>query len=450
MKVVHSLVILSLIVLTFGAFQPASAAAFSYTSAYQIFNLQNTDAAVTIVFYNQDGSVKSQISTSVAASDTETYFVISQLTGDFNGSVVIGSTTEVASIVNVHGAKNGNTYFANASYIAQSKGGTTVQIPLLMKNNSGYSTWFNVQNAAGTGNATVDVVYSDGTHVDDVQIPNGSAHTFDQATETHSAAVFAATVTSDRDVVVTVIEESANVMFAYNGGIGTSTTNPVIPIVNTNNSGYTTSINIKNDGGQATAVTVSYTPSAGNNTGAACTETQTIDAGKVKTFALAAFANGANSNCAAGNRFVGSAKVTGNSTNQNLSAIVNQHKLGVDGSAYTAFNPAQATSRVIFPLIMDRNSNWWTGLNVQNVGTQKTTVTCTFNNTTFKAGPEELDPGEALNVLTYGVIANKYVGSATCVAAGGDEKIVGIVNESQVGGTSDQLMTYEGINLANQ
>jgi len=77
-------------------------------------------------------------------------------------------------------------------------------------------------------------------------------------------------------------------MFAYTGFMAGSP-NPVMPLVNANNNGYVTGIQIQNIGTQPTDVTLSYTPSAA---GSACTETQTIPAGQSKTFALAAFANG--------------------------------------------------------------------------------------------------------------------------------------------------------------
>jgi len=411
--------------------------AFSYTSGFQVQNLSSSTANITLTYYNQDGTVNTAPNDTIPANSSKTYYPIHP-SGSFNGSVVVSSDQQVASVVNVLGSGTTN---AGASYVGASQGGTSVSIPLLMKNNSGYNTWFNVQNT-GSADASVTVNYSDGTTAGPYTIKPGAARTFDQSTESHGATVFSAIVTSSQPVAVVVIEESTSVMFAYSGFTG-GTTNPVMPLVNANNSGYVTGIQIQNIGSSATDVTVSYTPASA---GTACTETQNIPAGQSKTFALAAFANGANSNCVAGAKFVGSARVTGNSTNQNLVAIVNQLKTGVNGEAYGGFDPAAATNKVVLPLVMDRNSNWYTGFNVMNVGGAATTVTCTFSGTSYTINTGSLASGQAYNAIQNGQIASGYVGSATCTAANSGDKIVAVVNELNSVAAGDNLLVYEGIN----
>ncbi len=442
MKFIRFFLSLAIMLVAFGSFQNASAQAFTYTSAYQVYNLESTQAQISILFYDQNGNNVNTVSDTINGNSSKTYFVVNQIATSFNGSIVIASSTQVASIANVHG----NNYYANGSYVAQSEGNTTVQIPLLMKNNSGYTTWFNVQNT-GSSDANVNVSYSDGTSVGPITIKSGAAKTFYQASEPHSTAIFAGTVTSTQPVVVTVIEENSGIIFAYNG-FKSSSTNPVLPLVQANNSGYDSGVAVMNNGSTSTQVTITYTPSPGAGNGTQCTETQTIPAGQIKVYALSAFATSTpGSTCTPGARFVGSAKVTGNSANQPLTIVVNQHKRPINGGSYSGFNPAEATSRVIFPLIMDRNSGWWTGFNLQNVGSSNTTVSCTFTNTSYTIPATVLQPGQALNALQNNAIGSGYIGSATCTATGGDAKIIGVVNEARVGGTSDQLMTYEGINV---
>ena len=411
----------------------ASAGKFSYTSGIQVQNLSATDANVTLTYYKQDGNVDATVNDTITANGSKTYFPVGASDG-FNGSVIISSDQPVSAISNILG----NSGAASASYVGASAGGQTVNLPLLMKSNSGYDTWFNVQNT-GNADATVDVTYSDGTTAGPVTIKPGASYTFDQATESHNQAVFSAVVTSDQDVAITVIEENASIMFAYSG-FTSGSTNPVMPLINANNAGFITGVQIQNTGNTATDVTVSYTAA---NAGSDCTETQTIPANASVTFALGAFSNGANSTCTGGARFIGSASVTANSAGNDLTVIVNQ--LGpASGEAYGGFDPASASSTVVMPLIMDRNSGYFTGFNIQNVGSSATTVDCTFTNSPYTVS-ETLQPGEALSEIQNNQIADGYIGSATCTASSSG-LILGVVNELGPSASSDQLLVYEATN----
>lgn len=438
MKALRVLLILAFALVALGASQSSVyALAFTYTSGFQVQNLESGASTIGITFYNQDGTQAGVVSDTIPGSGSKTYFPLTSVPDGFNGSAVISATTQVAAVSNVLG----NNGAAAASYVASSGGSTEVLLPLLMQNNSGYNTWFSVQNT-GTGDASVTVNYSDGTTAN-ATIAEGAANTFDQSLETHNAKVFSATITSDKPVAAAVIEESSSVMFAYSG-FNSGSTDPVLPLINANNSGYVTGVQIQNAGTTSTAVTLSYTPSTA---GSACTETQTIPAGQSKTFALGAFAGsppaGATTNCAGGQKFVGGAQVTGNTNNQDLVAIVNQLKSGVNGEAYGSFDPANATSTVVLPLIMDRNGGYFTGFNVMNVGSSSTSVTCNFTNTSYSVS-QTLAAGEALNDLQMNKIASSYVGSATCTAGSGGS-IVAVVNELGGSSSADQLLVYEGI-----
>lgn len=431
----RSIVILFTLLLVLAAFSVASAGKFSYLSGIQVQNLAAVDANVQLSYYNQDGTLDgSAVAAIIPASGSLTFFPVDASDG-FDGSVVISADQPVAAISNILGDLGA----AAASYVGSGAGSTSVNLPLLFKGNAGFDTWFNVQNT-GTADATVDVAYSDGTLVSDVVIAPGAAHTFDQATETHSAAIFSGVVTSDQPVAVAVIQESVDVMFAYTG-FTSGTPNPVMPLINANNSGYITGVQIQNTGGTATDVTVSYTAVVGTD----CTETLTIPANSSTTFALLAFSGtNAGETCAnAPTTFVGSAEVTGNTAGNDLVAIVNQLKIGVNGEAYGSFEAAAATDTVVMPLIMDNNSGYFTGFNVQNVGAADTTVTCTFVGSTYTV-TDDLAPGEALNDLQLGKLGGPAISSATCSAPGGT--IIGVVNELGPSGTADQLLVYEGIN----
>jgi hypothetical protein len=410
-----------------------AAGKFSYNVGIQIQNLSGSEASTTLDYYNQDGTSAGSFPLSIAANDAETVFPIHAASG-FNGSVVVSSNQPVAAISNVLG--DGGD--AAAAYEGANSGGTTVLLPLLMQDNAGFDTWYNVQNVGST-DATVNVSYSDGSSAGPVVIKPGAAQTFDQSAETHTLAVFSAVITSDQPIVAAVIEENNKTMFAYSG-FNAGSTAPVMPLINANNSGFITGVQIQNAGASDTDVTVSYTAVTGTD----CSETQNVGAGESKTFTLAAFASGANGDCIAGATFVGSATVTGNTNSQPLVTIVNQLG-GKKGEAYSGFDPASASDTVVLPLIMDRNAGYFTGFNIVNAGASQTDISCTFTGTAYTASLSNADPGDALNDLQLDSIADSYVGAATCTATGGDALILGVVNELGPG-AKDVFLVYNGIN----
>ncbi len=437
MKRLHLVLAISLLVAL--AIPLTASAQIVYNSGFQVKNLDESNSAtIQITFYNQDGSVAARVDDTVAAGGSNTYFPLDAVSEGFNGSVVISSDRDIRAITNVLG--NGLDY--GASYGGFTAGAGTVYVPLLMKANSGYNTWFNVQNA-GSAATTVSVTYSDSVTASCSNLEPGAACTLDQSTEAHAAGwVGSATVTASEPIVVTVMEVGPTTLFAY-GGFASGSTDVAMPLINANNSGYVTGVQIMNVGSSSTSVTVSYTPSTA---GTACSETKTVPAGESATFALQAFATTVSGeNCANGVKFVGSASVSANSANQDLVAIVNQLNTGANkGAAYEGFDPTGATNSVVMPLIMDRNSNYFTGFSVLNVGSAQTTVNCTFTGSTHTESAT-LDPGGAMTPLQNGVIADSYVGSATCTAGAGGE-IVGIVNELNTVLTGDAFLVYDAFN----
>jgi hypothetical protein len=128
-----------------------------------------------------------------------------------------------------------------------------------------------------------------------------------------------------------------------------------------------------------------------------------------------------------------------------LVAITNQLKPGINGEANNDFDPTTATAQVVLPLIMDRNSGFFTGFSVVNVGAAAADINCTFTGTTFTVSQTGVAPFTALTAIQNGVIANKYVGSATCTATG-TGKLVAVVNEVSLA-PGDNLFVYEGISV---
>jgi len=418
-----------------------SAQTISYWSGIQVQNQSDQEATIVITFYQQNGDVEAEFTdVTIPANDSITYGTLDTLVSDgFTGSAVISSDQPVVAIVNTMG--NGLDY--GASSASFSEGAAEVRLPLLMKGNYGYSTWYNVQNVSDSEDAVVSVTYSNGSTEADVTIAPGAAHTYDQA-GLPDGFVGSATVTSTGgEIVATVVEVGPTTLFAYNGFVG-GATNPSMPLVQQNNWGYVTGIQIMNVGTVSTTVTVDYTAGA---EGTDTTETKDIDPGSSATFDMAV----GGVPYLDGTLFVGSAAVSANTASQDLVVVVNQLNSGANkGAAYGGFDVGNATDTVSLPLIMDRNYNYFTGFSIVNAGSAATSVTfeCTgTDGATYAAGlgTINLPVGGATAQVQLDLVADGYVGSCTATAASGGQ-ILGIVNELNSTASGDAFLVYEGFN----
>lgn len=412
----------------------------AYTVGVQFMNLENSPATIQFTAYTADGAPAGNGSYQAAANQVVTLFPLQAVATGFSGALTLSSDKNGVAIANLMSSD----FSGGAAYVSRSQGATKLFLPLLSKSSSGNSaTWYSLQNT-GAVDAAVQVSYSDG-FTTTATIKPGAAHTFYQNQEQHSRLTFAGTITSTQPLVAAVVQEVDQIIFAYNGFTTNGAVNLLFPLINFSGAGYLTGIQIQNTGNQATDVTLSYLPSIA---GSGCTEARTIAAGASATFALRAFGANQNDtadNCVDGSRFVGSAQVTGNSTNQPLVGIANQLLPGRNGEAYGAFVTDEATAKVVMPLIMDRNGGFFTGFSVMNVGATTTTVTCTFTNTSYTV-TATLTPGQALADIQANKIGERYVGSGVCTASGDNGKIIAIVNELGANPNADQLLVYEGIN----
>lgn len=418
-----------------------AAAPSSYNTGFQVANLSSNEAAIVISYVSQDGTTATTVNDTIAADASNTYFPIAADAG-FNGSVVISSNEPVAAIANVLG----DGFAFGASYESFSGGAATVSMPIIFKSFFGFDTWFNVQNAAAPGGADVDVEisYAGTACTETATIAAGAAQTFSQASNSCLPAGYngAATVTATGgNIVATVMETSSGTLFAYNG-FTTGSMTPVMPLVQSNNFGYNTGIQLQNTGDTATDVTIAYTPSS---EGTSCTETLTVAPGAAATFAIT---GGASCVAPGGATFIGSAAVTANSASQPLVGVVNQllYVGGAPsdkGSSYNAIDPSSATSTVNFPLIMQANFGYFTGFNVFNAGSTSASVTCTFSGAGAPtAVTQSIDAGAALTAVQTG--ADTYVGSVTCTGAGAS--LVGVANQLSSSGSGDTFFAYGGFN----
>ena len=433
----------------------AQGSGITWNSGFQVQNLENAEASINIMYYNQDGTeaIPGGVGDTIPAMGSKTYYPIHP-DGTFNGSVVISSDKQVAAIANLLATGTVTAASATNSFSA---GATSVKLPLIMRGNYGFDTWFNVQNV-GTDTTHVTVTYVPGEVgnagvTEEADIPVGAAHTFDQAPNTALGDRFvgSAVVTSDGQPLVATVEqvgstESFMVLMGYNGFVAGSTT-VNLPLVMALNYGFYTGIQCQNGGDASTTVTVGYGP---NTVGVwePSDESAVVEAGASHTFLQL---GGQWTEM-----YVGSATVTSDPA-QPLMCIVNQVMAGAApadpdfGTAYEGFDPAGTTSTASAPLIMANNYGYYTGVQVQNVsGADPCEVCVTYGANTagiFEPTPEcaDIAAGASHTFLQLGgQWTDTYVGSATIEGDGCN--IVAIVNEFKAG-ESDQFFTYNAFNF---
>jgi len=428
----------------------ASAQSITWTSGFQVQNLSSSTASIVVSYYNQDGSKNiSDVSSTIPGMGSKTYFPISANPG-FNGSVVVSSDQPVVAIANTLG--NSPQYAASTESF--SEGSNSVKLPLIMKGNTGYYTWFNVQNA-GSSDASVTVQFVPGSAgsgytTSAVTIKPGAAATFNQRNDGSLGTKFvgSAIVTSNQPVVATVMQvgETYTNMLGYNG-FTSGSTEVSLPLVMANNSGYYTGIQVQNVGTSAATVTIDYGANIGGSYNPP-NDTASLAPNASATFIQAGGSWGTN-------KYIGSATIT---CAQPVVAIVNQVKLGAPGgvsvgTAYNGFDPANATNKVSAPLIMSNNSGYYTGIQVMNVGSSAVSITVDYGTNTGGTynPPNEtatISPGNSYNSIQNGGAwgSNKYIGSMTVTSSGGSDKIVMIVNQIWPAAPGDQFMSYDGFN----
>lgn len=427
--------------------QPPKTKFNGYRSGVQVANLENSEANITLTGYKEDGTQEEGSNDTIAPNGSKTYVGARTplpVSDDFSGAIIISSNTQTAAISNILDS-GANAY---ASYVGRSAGAETIYLPLLTKNFGGFTTWYSVQNAGGSP-AEITITYSDGIERTETIQPS-FAQVFYQSEEDHEDGAFAATITSNQPIIAAVIQESDKIIFSYTG-FTAGTPSPVFPLVNQNNGGYRTGLQIQNIGTEETSVTLEYVP---GRAGTSCEETASIAPGASATFALRAFqglslTHGGTTTCIK-ERFVGSAQVKTNSANQDLVGIGNQLLPGINGEAYGSFSADDATNVVVMPLIMDRRGGFNTGIAIQHVGGPESSVTCTFSDEgTASDIVDTLAPGDSFTAGQRNKIEEGFAGSGVCTADNTSTKIVAVVNQVKASTTQDLFLVYEGAAVSN-
>lgn len=467
-------IVLVLLLSSLGVSGASAQGGLTWQSAFQVANMDATEATILLYFYNQDGTlaIDPPITGTIPGYGSKTYFMVQLMTDVFNGSMVIQSDKKIAAIANLQNAQdvNYNAYVFNASTVSFESGGYNVAVPLVMCDNSDFFTFFNVQNA-GSADANITIDYIPAgfgvAYQQTATIKPGAAATFDQSKictslkGTSTKFIGSAQITSNQYIAVTVMQLNNGlgtvnfpVLMGYNGFAGSSSS-VALPLIMSYNSGYYTSFQVQNAGTVETSVTVKYSKNLVGSWNPV-DEVFTLAPGAAKTVY-----NQASGQWAFSNKYVGSAIIT-NSQSQPLVAIVNQtYYAGAGkaaGTSYEGFNPLTATEKINLPLIFANNSGWFTSVQVQNVGaTNCAAVTLDYSANTVANGFEpvsevfSLAAGASATIFQasgqfgpIGTTTLKYIGSALVTAPGCS--IVAIVNQQSLGTYKDTFMTYDGFN----
>lgn len=242
---------------------------------------------------------------------------------NFSGSAVVNGSADVSVVVHSYRSSDGQAYSYDgiASYDPVNPGwgqvGTDIHVPLLMNNNSGWSTKLVLLNTS-SDTAYVTVKYygqfAGGPYngiTGYALAPHGS-FAYDQ-TGGNCPTICGGHVTSSQPLAVTVrqYKSSGSSISSGYGGFSSGATTASLPLIMANNSGWYTGIVVQNLGLVQTTVTIRYYPAAG------------FPARPNEQFDLQphCMAVRVQSGGSWPDRWIGSARVT---ANQPLAAIVNQ------------------------------------------------------------------------------------------------------------------------------
>ncbi|MBI3967948.1 MAG: hypothetical protein HY329_20105 [Chloroflexi bacterium] len=396
----------------------------SWSSGFQVQNLESQVANVKVIYFNREGVRVKEQTTQIQPFSSFTFFgATMEVDEGFFGSVVIESDRQIAAITNELAS---NPTLLD-SYAGSTNPSNVINLPLVMRNNGGYSTELFIQNAGQADATDLKIEFfrpGQATPVltktkTDGPLKPGASWNVNQATETGLGDRFvgSAKITAGQTLAAVVNQSNGTVLLSYNG-VASGGPSVFAPLVQAQNSGWETGMQVQNIGSSAQTVRLTVRDGGGNSVR---TEEATIPANGSQTW-FPIFTGG---------RLVGSATIeaTGG-TGGNLVGIVNQVNLNTgQGTTYTGFNAG--TNQVFVPLLMTNNSGFYTGLQAQNVGTAAANVTLIVSNSSGQeVGREsiQLAAGSSKTWFPVPGTSDGFVGSARITSDTAGAKVVAIVN----------------------
>lgn len=322
------------------------------------------------------------------------------------------------------------------SYAATTSPAADLYFPLVMRSNNGWSTRLALMNAAEqptTG--TVAFIRADGSDAaaTTLALQARGSTTIDLESVGGLAAgyVGAAVVRADRPLAAVAFHQRGGADGERAGSdrlssepFASGAARLYAPLTARNYNGMSSGVQVQNLGANSTAVNVTYVA----DTGGTWTETA-----RVASLASATFYAPAHAQLPDG--FVGSAIIEGDDR-QPLAAQVNLVRSDGFASAYPAQAAGSAT--VAVPLLYRNRNGWSSGIQVQNLGMNATTVVATFTRTNGSGGPWEqrLTLGHAIAGTFYlpasPGLPDDLVASATLRSLEG-QPLIAVANSVQGG-----------------
>jgi len=349
--------------------------------------------------------------------------------------MVVSSEDIAVAVLNEHALP-----LSYSAYAGVTQPGTTAMIPLVHRNNSGWNSQISVQNAGPTvTSATVNfksgVAGSDCTQTYALA-PSATVRVYtDILTCLGTTFIGSAQVTASQPLAIASLQYNANYASLIESSNATGLTSTLYgPLIQNNNSGYSSGFNLQNASNVANNLSVTYYTGDGASP---CSRTYT-NVGAYRSITQYPAPHAGCTNVA-----VLSARFSGGS--QPISAMVNQLLAGTpQASGYEAV--AQPTSRAYVAHVL-RNATWTTGLQVQNAGTASTTVTITYYNsdgTVHSSQSATMPANAAVSFWPIPPSATTFDGSAM-VSTNPAQNIAVVVNWLKTG-SGDILASHIALN----
>jgi hypothetical protein len=233
---------------------------YNYYSNIYVQNASSSPVDITVEIYapGSNTPVKTQTKNAVPANASVVFEQegLNELAKDQFYSAVIRGTDNIAPIVNIYGKGSVNDQLY--SYNPFKDGSDVAYAPVIMSNYYGYNTALVVQNI-GNAAAHVTVEYTNGVTSDYTIQPGAAESIYTPSVLPSGNTLYGATVTSDGQPIVVLVNESNafNRAASYSGF--TSGSNSVVaPIVEKNYYRYNSSVTCQNLGNAAATMTIEY------------------------------------------------------------------------------------------------------------------------------------------------------------------------------------------------